>query len=58
MDETWSSILEDYEAAKFALWCPDHLGNWRRDDDKGYYHMWKAYYAAITAEEKEPLIFV
>ena len=57
MNETWSSILEDYEAAKFALWCPDHLGNWRQDDDKGYYHMWKAYYAAITAEEKEPLIF-
>ncbi len=57
MNETWSVILEDYETAKFALWCPKHCENWRRDEDKGYYHMWKAYYAALNAEEKEPLLF-
>lgn len=57
MNETWSAILKDYETAKFALWCPKHCGHWSRDDNKGYYHMWKAYYAALTAEDKEPLIF-
>lgn len=57
MNKTWSVILEDYEAAKQALWCPKHCGNWSRDEDKGYYHMWKAYYSALAAEEKEPLIF-
>ena len=57
MSETWAMIFEDYEAAKLALWCPKSCGHWSRDEDKGYYHMWKAYYAALTAEEKDHLLF-
>ena len=57
MNEAWATILEDYEAAKFALWCPKHCSGWRRDEDKGFYYLWKAYYAALNAEEKEPLLY-
>lgn len=57
MNDTWIQISEDYKTARFALWCPRHHNNWSRDETKGYYYMWKAYYAAINAEEKEPLVF-
>lgn len=57
MNETWAAILKDYETAKFALWCPEHCGHWGRDENKGYFHMWNAYYAALTATDKEPLIY-
>lgn len=57
MNEIWTQILEDYKTACHALWNPEHHNNWSRDETKGYYHMWKAYYTALNAEEKEPLVF-
>ena len=57
MDEIWTEIKEDYETAKFALWCPKHCSGWSRDEDKGFYYLWKAYYTALTAEKKEPLLY-
>lgn len=57
MDNLWAAIAEDYKAARFALICPKHCDGWRMDADKGFYHLWKAYYAAMTAGEKEPLLY-
>lgn len=57
MNETWKTICEDYESARAALWNSKQCSNWRRDEDKGYYHLWKSYYTALNAEEKEPLLF-
>ena len=57
MNETWLAILEDFKVAKYALRCPKHCEHWWRDEDKGYYYLWKAYYTALNAVEKEPLLF-
>lgn len=57
MNEIWTQIFEDYKVARYALWGSKHLSNWSRDETKGYYHMFKAYYEALNAEEKEPLVF-
>lgn len=43
--------------AKSALWCPEKPCNWRRDEDTGYYYMWKAYHQAREAEPKDSLLF-
>ena len=53
MDDIWKVIAEDYETAKKCLWCTKHAGNWFRQEDKGRYHLWKAYYVATQAETKE-----
>ena len=55
--KVWEQISKDYEVAKICLWCPDKIKNWHRDEDKGFYHMWKAYYSALTQEEKELLVY-
>ena len=57
MNEEWQSILDDYKKAKYALWCPKHYNYWERDEDNGYFYMWKAYHAAINAEPKEHILF-
>ena len=56
MDDIWIAIAEDYETAKQCLWCPKAC-NWFRQEDKGRYHLWKAYYAATQAETKENLLY-
>ena len=53
--KVWKQISKDYEIAKNCLWRHDKIKNWHRDEDKGFYHMWKAYYSALTQEEKELL---
>ena len=55
--EVWKQILEDYETAKICLWGPENVKNWKRNEDKGFYHMWKSYYTALEQEEKRPLLY-
>ena len=57
MDDIWKAIAEDYDMAKQCLWCPKHACNWFRQEDKGRYHLWKAYYAATQAETKANLLY-
>lgn len=57
MDEEWKAILEDYNKAKDALWCHSKAGYWHREEDTGLYHLWNAYYHAISCSEKEPLLY-
>lgn len=54
----WLEIESDYEIAKACLWCPREDTNWHRDEEKGYYHLWKAYYNALQEEEKQNLLYV
>ena len=56
--ELWEKIAADYKTAKDCLWCPRHSDGWMRQEDKGRCHLWQAYYAAKTSEEKEdPLLY-
>ena len=56
--ELWQKIADNYRTAKDCLWCPRHAGVWMRQDDKGRYHLWQAYYEAMTSEKKEdPLLY-
>lgn len=57
MNEKWIQIYDDYKKAKSALWEQKNCLKWQRDENTGCYYMWKAYYNALMAEEKEPLIF-
>ncbi len=54
-DVSWQEIIDSYKTARFCLWCPKHVDNWSRDDKKGYYHLWFAYYHAENAKEKRQL---
>lgn len=53
----WNEIKVDYETARNCLWCPREAVEWRREEDKGFYHLWKAYYAAIQETEKQHLLY-
>lgn len=53
----WNKIAEDFEIAKQCLWAQDNKSGWHRDQDKGLYYMMEAYYLAITAEEKDNLLY-
>ncbi|MDO4491815.1 MAG: hypothetical protein Q4B85_12180 [Lachnospiraceae bacterium] len=57
MEDIWKTIAEDYEIAKQCLWCPKHPGGWIRQEDKGRYYLWKAYYAATQTEPKDYLLY-
>lgn len=57
MNNEWETIWEDYKKARFVLWCPKHCNDWWRDEETGYYYMWKAYYTAKNAETKENLVY-
>ena len=54
-DVSWQDIIDSYNTARFCLWCPKGTGYWSRDDKKGYYHLWFAYYHAENAKEKRQL---
>lgn len=51
----WDEIIADFKAARFYLWGKRHCTDWYRDEKRGYYHLWKAYYCAIAAKQKQPL---
>jgi len=53
----WLEIKDDYETAKFCLWCPKNVVTWKRNEELGYYHLWKAYYSAQQEEEKQNLLY-
>lgn len=55
MTDQWNKIIEDYKTARFCLVCPKGKGHWMRQEDKGMYHLWSVYYAAINAEKKNHL---
>lgn len=57
MNCEWTQIHEDYKKAKLALWCPKHVDKWSRDEETGYYYMWKAYQEARSAETKDHLLY-
>ena len=57
LSSVWVKILSDYNNAKDALWCPKCGKDWRRKEEIGRYHMWKAYHSACEAEPKEYLLF-
>lgn len=39
------------------MWCPKEAIKWKRDPERGYYHLWKAYYFAQQETEKQDLIY-
>lgn len=51
----WDEIIKEYKAARYCLWCPKHCGNWSKNEDEGYYHMWRAYYLAKSSDVKQAL---
>lgn len=57
MNELWNKIIEDYKTARECLICPKKAKNWTRQEDKGMYHLWSAYYSALNAEEKNHLYY-
>ena len=57
MEIFWNEIADDYDKAKAALWCDKHIGNWHRQEEVGYWHMWAAYCKAVAAETKDDLLF-
>lgn len=57
MSDIWEEIRKDYTKAKNALWCPKHANGWIREEEKGRYHMWKAYHLACETEPKDFLLF-
>ncbi|MCQ2439202.1 MAG: hypothetical protein MJ074_05540 [Oscillospiraceae bacterium] len=50
MNNLWKRIVDNYQIAKQCLWCPKNASGWHRQEDKGRYHLWQAYYEAKTAE--------
>lgn len=57
MKDIWEEIRSDYQNAKDALWCPKKCASWRREEQRGYYYMWKAYHQACEAEPKDELLY-
>lgn len=51
----WKEIILDYCKARKCLWGTKSGGIWCRNDDDGYYYLWKAYHEAKAAEEKDHL---
>lgn len=57
MNELWNKIIEDYKTARECLICPKKAKNWTRQEDKGMYHLWSAYYSVLNAKEKNHLYY-
>ena len=53
----WHQILEDYHIAKHCFYDCHHEQGWRRDEETGLFHLWRAYHAATMAKEKQNLLF-
>lgn len=56
-NNNWAEIKNDYDTAYSCLCCPKDCSHWCREDDKGLYHLWKAYYAAQNANTKDDLTY-
>ena len=39
------------------FWCRKNASGWHREEDKGTYHLWKAYYEASNSDEKDYLLY-
>ena len=52
MNELWDRIIENYKIARKCLVYSRGTDCWTRQEDKGMYHLWSAYYTALNAEEK------
>lgn len=57
MNNLWDKIIEDYKITRECLVYSKKKDCWIRQEDKGMYHLWSAYYAAINAEEKNHLYY-
>ncbi len=57
INSEWEEIRADYDKAKFALWGSKKLKNWSRDEEIGYYYMWKAYHEAKNSAVKDHLVY-
>ena len=57
MDNIWNNIAVDYAEAKQCLRGPKQGRIWHREEDKGMYHLWKAYFEAVQAAKKEDLLY-
>ena len=53
----WAQIAEDYEKAKNYLYCPKGVEEWHLEEEKGRYHLLKAYLTAKNEEEKNCLLY-
>ena len=53
--DLWDTIISDYKEARHCLWCPKNANNWHREENRGYYYLWKAYHFAEEASKKRPL---
>lgn len=57
MNELWNRIIENYKIARECLVYSKKKDCWIRQEDKGMYHLWTAYYTALNAEEKNHLFY-
>lgn len=57
MNEVWDKIRKNYETARECLWCPKNARIWARNEDKGMYNLWKAYYEAKNKSEKDDILY-
>lgn len=57
MNELWDRIIENYKIARECLVYSKKKDCWIRQEDKGMYHLWTAYYTALNAEEKNHLFY-
>lgn len=57
MNELWDRIIEDYKIARECLVYAKKKDCQIRQEDKGMYHLWSAYYTALNAEEKNHLFY-
>ena len=53
----WEEIIADFKKARGYLCCPKRLHGeiWHRDEENGYYYLWKAYHFATAQPEKNNL---
>lgn len=57
MTKLWDRIIEDYKIARKCLVYSRGTDCWIRQENKGMYHLWSAYYTALNAEEKNHLFY-
>ena len=53
----WERIEKDYKIARTCLISPTDAKKWKRNENKGNYYIFKAYYNAEKQKEKHPLIY-
>lgn len=56
-NDNWNEIKKDYDTAYSCLCCPKDCDFWHRENDKGLYHLWKAYYNSQNTDSKDNLTY-